>query len=1037
MTGKDFLILLAIGLSGYTLAGQANIVRSSRYITFDAGSDHFTNNLYGPARWWFDNYLQSPYMAVEERKNIPDNDARAMSAISGQRLGLTSGENELLRFIAAYYPDPSTTPAILEVASHYYNQRTFDKAVKFYSMVDLEDLPQYDMSEAAFKKGYSLFVTKSFREAKNEFEKAINIQNEYYHPSNYYYGLCDYFMGSYAGAVKSFEKVKYSEQYRSFVPYYLTQIYMAQKQYPKVIASGEEALKDPNLRNRTEIRQLTGQAYFSLGEYEKALPHLEYYESKTEKLTVEEFFQLGFTHYQLKKYPGAIKNFLELNLLENKLGQQVNYYLADSYYRTLDKVSARSAFRKVSQMDFVPSLRDEAAFNYAKLSAESGYEREAISTLLRIEASSPYYAESQSIMNDLLAATSDYEYAMTVIEGMKNPGEKVKNTHQLAGLNYGILHLKNARTDDAMKAFDRSTKFGTNKSATAQAKYWTACILQDKGDFKRSITVMEEFLSLANGQSGLPASSSAVMGHYTQAYNYLAVNDYKNAEKSFKNALVGLNTGSKEIKDKKILEKVWPDAMVRTGDCLFKSRKYKDALTYYNQAIDRKQGSLAYATFQKGIIEGLLGEPYEKILTLKEVLKYGPSEYADDALQQLGETYLELENTDNSYSSFLELTNKYPNSPLRNGALIKLGLIAYNKGDMNTAISHYKAVFQNKPAAREAESALLGLQEIYINDLGKSEEYVEFVSNLPGYKINEAAADSLAYVVGAIRYNEGEYEKAVSGFNNYLAKYPNGLNQANALYFRGESYTLLKKYDQALADYEKLVSIKASQYFTASLKKAAVISYNHTQDFAKAFRYYDQYHNAVSDEDEKYNASAGALRSAFRIADNEGIKKYAPLVIESKKAGNDDKAAAWYYLARTYYRINDLQKAYEAFDKSGQLAANNQAAESRYMMAEIQYKLNNVQKAEDLCNKANDLNASYPYWIARSLILLSDIYTGKKDLFNARAALEAVLENFPDDQELRNEATQRLKKVEELEKSGSRIKPTGSTQLELINKNGQ
>ena len=148
----------------------------------------------------------------------------------------------------------------------------------------------------------------------------------------------------------------------------------------------------------------------------------------------------------------------------------------------------------------------------------------------------------------------------------------------------------------------------------------------------------------------------------------------------------------------------------------------------------------------------------DRILSLKEIVRnHTTSEYADDALMQLGDAYFETDNVENAYVVFSDLVERYINSPLRNGALLKLGLIAYNKGDLNTAIKHYKSVMQNNPSSKEAESSLLGLQEIYINDLGKSEEYVEYVGALPGYKISESAADSLAYMVGVLRYNAVSY----------------------------------------------------------------------------------------------------------------------------------------------------------------------------------------------------------------------------------------------------------------------------------------
>lgn len=55
---------------------------------------------------------------------------------------------------------------------------------------------------------------------------------------------------------------------------------------------------------------------------------------------------------------------------------------------------------------------------------------------------------------------------------------------------------------------------------------------------------------------------------------------------------------------------------------------------------------------------------------------------------------------------------------------------------------------------------------------------------------------------------------------------------------------------------------------------------------------------------------------------------------------------------------------------------------------------------------ASAKNSAYPYWVAKGLILLSDISMQKNDIFNAKAALEAVQENFREDKEI-------LKEVEE------------------------
>ena len=1012
--------------------GQENAASIDRLSDYKMGQYFFSQNLFGPTRYAQNKFIHQVAPVADFDFSMLKDDAGAMYGISGIRLDLPSGENELLTFISEKYPDPTTTPAILELGSYYYNKRWFKKCIDTYAMVDAEKLSDYDKSESGFKKGYAHFALKEFKEAKSEFNEIKEIRNEFYYPGNYYNGLSDYFTGNYNGAIASFEKVKNSDTYRSFIPFYLAQIYFAQKHYDKVIQQGEEALSDNNLRNRKEIRQLTGQAYFNTENYGKALPHLEYYEANTEKLTVEEFFQLAFTQYQLKKYADATKNFRELHLLENRLGQLVNYYLADCYYRTGDLTSARAAFKKVSQMTFEKKMQEEATFNYGKLSAEAGFEREAINTLSKIDKSSPYYKESDRIVGELLENMSDYTAVMQIIDGMSSTTDKIKLVYQNAALKLGMQAYNSGMPDDALKAFEKSKKFNLSKTVQAQNTFWISQIQHEKGNYKASIKGFDDYFDISNGLDGLPDESSPISAHYTQGYNYLMLKEYWNAEKSFKNVLVGFNLNSTALINKDLSNKIWPDAIIRTGDCLFKSRKFQDAVGFYSQAINKKQGNFVYAMYQKAIIEGLTGDVSEKILSLKEIIKnHASSEYADDALMQLGDAYFEMDNVENAYVVFSDLVQRYSSSPMVNGALLKLGLIAYNKGDLNTSIKQYKAVMQNNPSSKEAESAILGLQEIYINDLGKSEEYVSYVSSLPGYKVSDTAADSLAYMVGVIRYNEGEYEKAVAGFSNYLSKYPSGINKIKAHYYRAESNTLLKKYDTGLEDYELLIKAGNSEFYTQSLRKAALIAYNYTQSFDKAYRYYDLYYSQLTDEDEKFKAATGALRSAFRNANSEGIKKHANIVVNSKKADNEDKSTAYYYLAKTWYKENNLENAFSAFASIGDMVNTNQAAEARYMMAEILYKQKQIEKAEKQSNLANEKNTAYPYWIAKSLILLSDIYIDKKDLFNARAALEAVIENFPEDQELQTTAKTKLKAIEDLEKQKTRIKTPSNNLMEF------
>ena len=95
-----------------------------------------------------------------------------------------------------------------------------------------------------------------------------------------------------------------------------------------------------------------------------------------------------------------------------------------------------------------------------------------------------------------------------------------------------------------------------------------------------------------------------------------------------------------------------------------------------------------------------------------------------------------------------------------------------------------------------------------------------------------------------------------------------------------------------------------------------------------------------------------------------------------------------------------------------------------------------LETAQNLCINANKESSGYPYWVAKSVILLSDVLAEKGDLYNARAALEALLENYNEDQELVNIAQNKLAQINAQISRSSRLNSNpDSKTLEFDNGN--
>ncbi|HMP29815.1 MAG TPA: tetratricopeptide repeat protein, partial [Saprospiraceae bacterium] len=646
-----FLVLFTVLYS--IVSAQESAQYRDKLTTFKSGIDLMDKNLYLPAKYEFEHYIAQPDRPSFEKYDRLKTEAALGSAVAGLRVDLPKGETEMVNFIELNYPNPICKDAILELASYYYNDKRYLDAVAYYDMWDLSTLPDLEMSEASFKKGYSLFVQSKFVEAQKEFERVKGFKNIFYYPVNYYNGMTHYFLNDYKSAVESFRKAEESAAYGPFTPYYIAQIYFAQKEYDQLISHGERAITQSKTNNKTEIRQLLGQAYYIKNDFARALPHLEYYEANTAKLSAEEFYQLAFTQYQMGKYEAAKKNFLELTNENSRMGQMANYYLADSYLKLDDALSARAAFKKVSQMSFDPGMQEEASFNYGKISAELNYDREAISVLIDIPQKSIYYDEAQNLINDILVNSGDYSNSISIMESLPKLSQKLEGTYQAVSLKRALQLYREGQFNEAEKVFLKSLQYPKDQLISAQAYYWLAQIYSNNKEYKRSITELDRYFRIATKSNNFPQESSLALAYYYQAYNYWKLKDYATAEENFKKSITSINSNRNTFTNETILNRILPDAYVRTGDCMFKSRKYKDALTYYEQAIERKQGNYVYALFQSAIIEGLTGRPYDKIETLETIRdQHRNTDYYDDALFALGDTYQGLGTIDNAVVSY-------------------------------------------------------------------------------------------------------------------------------------------------------------------------------------------------------------------------------------------------------------------------------------------------------------------------------------------------------------------------------------------------
>jgi len=656
-------------------------------------------------------------------------------------------------------------------------------------------------------------------------------------------------------------------------------------------------------------------------------------------------------------------------------------------------------------MNYDPVIQEEALFNFGKLSYELNQDRDAISAFQKVPRGSKYYFEAQELMGQVFVNTRDYSRALKIMDEMPSLTPQMQETYQKVAYLRGVQLYADGNTQKAKSYLTKSMQMRANYEYDALASYWLGDIAHKEGQYDESMRYMDDYFTVANGLRTLPDESSVAMANYIQGYNLLKLKDYNRAAGYFQNAVSDIRRNSRAIQNEDVKKQVLPDAVLRAGDALFKLNQYDDAITFYNEAVNARYKGFVYALYQKAIIEGLRGQTQAKVIALEDIVqKYPKSEYTDDALLQLGITFQEQGRFKQAKQPLKQLTSRYKGkSDLINQGLIRLGLITYNEGNPQGALDYYKKVFNNNPTAKESEEALAAIKEIYITDLGQTDAYFAFLRSIK-YDVDDAEKENVSFRSAEAQFENGNYPRAIESFTRYLRQYPNGRNNIIALYHRGDSYSVQRQYSNALRDYESVVQKGQSKYYLKALEKAAIIAYNHEQDFRKAYSLYSDLEKAASSEDRIFEAQLGALRSAYRIGNTDAVYRLADKVAGNPRASQEQNAAANFYLGKVAYDQKDYNRALQSFEIVKSNSDNELTAEARYLAAYIVYQRRDLERATEMLREGSRANSSYPFWMAKCVILLSDVYSEQGDFFRAKATLEALLANYNEDPDLVKEA---------------------------------
>ena len=894
------------------------------------------------------------------------------------------------------------------LAEYYFRKKDFSNAISGYENVSIDNLGNREIADLKFHLGYSYFTSNRFEQAKPLFNTIRQLPKDpNYQDANYYYGFLAFYDRNYKDAMEAFTIVEDHPTYGKVVPYYIANIQYAQGDKEKALTYAENTLKRGDQHYDLELRQMIGHAYFEKKEYAKALPYLEAYVTKTDKIKREDLYELSFAYYHAGNLEKAIEGFKQLGGKEDSLAQNAMYLLADSYLKTGQKANARNAFLFCASNSSNQEQKEISMFNYAKLSYELGYQDVALTEFrkfLQTYPQSNYIPEARELMVGVLASTNNYKDALIVMEDIKAPNASTRAVY--AKILYGRATelINDGMLISANELLTKAEKEAGTSGVLPLILFWKGEIAYRLNKTDEAIRYLFEYLKkpVVNGEVN-PAHAK-----YNLGYSFLRKENYRQALGFFEQLYTIPKINSPLIEQ---------DAYTRAADCHFMNKDFKKALAMYDKVLEFSWPSGDYATFQKGMIAGV-NNSKEKIRLLSQISRqYPTSSLIPDANLEIGNTYLSNEQYRESIP-FLKNVANDPSLTLKPKAYLKLGIAYYNIENNAEALKQYTALLQQFPNSAEAEEALENAKIIYVEE-GRTAEYVGYARNM-GKEISGTQEDQLAYQEAELQFNNGNFPSAANKFEDYLKRFPDGKYLLEALYYKSEIYSNQKDWVKAVAGYEQLADRAPHKFADRALTQAARINFFDLKNYEKAEKYFLKLKEFASTQDNKMEAMRGLLRSQYQLKKYSEAINNAKELLAQKSAGTDDKVLANMAIAKSYQLNNQCDLAITNFRTVASMSKSAFGAEARYEIANCFYTQGRLSDAEKAAFEVVNKSGSYEDWVTRGYILLGDIYHKQKDYFNAKATYQSVVDNAKLE-ELRQEADRKLKAVTEEEKKESKV----------------
>ena len=930
--------------------------------------------------------------------NLERQEADYMRAVTLFEISPLEGRAQMFKYLDDYPESAKRDILAIYIAQSYYFTHRFDLACNWFKKADFDRLSPEECDKAQLLYALTLQECGEKEQARNLLNSLRLTSKRYCSDATFHLAVIDYDDNNLQQAYEGFKSIEMDDKYHLEVPYYLAGIYLKNNEYIRAEKVATMFLKDNGeKRQGTAMQQMLGGAYFGQKRYDEAIAPLKRYINEYSEPQRIAYYQLALSYFETGRYQDAIPMFDRCTNDNDIIAQNAYLHLGIIQLKFNDITKARLAFEQASTMNCDSHIREKALYNYALCIHQTRYSPFAESVkvfeqFLNEYPNSPHAAQVGKYLIEVYMNTRNYDVALQSMNKIQRPSSAILEAKQKVLFRLGVQSFIDNNIPQAIDYMNRSIELSKyNRSTHSDALYWRGEAQYNQKNYKAAAESYKAAIALGDKNSG-----NALYG---LGYTQFQSGRYDDAMTHFNHALQQIPSSQSSIR---------ADIYNRIGDCHFYNRQYSNAEQYYKRATETSKAYGDYALYRAAVSQGLSKDYDGKIASLKKLIQeYPKSSYAEQSFYEMGRTYVTQEKYGEAVKAFNDLKQKYPKSSLAKRAAVEIAIVYNLNDEKEKAIAAYKSVIRNYPHSEEAQTAAQDLKNLYV-ELGKVDEFAQYTSSTPGMKAMESSErDTLTYIAAEKIYSRGNIDEAKRNFHNYLKNFPDGSFALNSHYYLGLIYYNQKAPADALQHLDKVIAFPDNKYSEEAMAMAAELNQDGGQ-YEKAIDLYKQLITRSNNEERRRAARMNIMRCAYRLNEYDTTIDAATQLLANGNLSPEWEREALYTRAKSNINNSNGNAAVSDLKTLAEDTRSKQGAEAKYLLAQHYFDNNSNEECEKEIMSYTEQGTPHSYWLARSFILLSDLYTAQGRTMEAKQNLLSLKNNYNENDDIAPMIEERL-----------------------------